>query len=71
MKTNATKDCEGCGELISIARLAAMPKTKVCIGCQQEDEKTGRYALHRMDVKVKEHCGEIESMENVLHRGTG
>jgi len=71
MKTNITKECEGCGEEINPRRLQAMPNTKTCIGCQEDNEKAGRFALHRMDVKGTTRCGEIDEVQMVLHRGMG
>ncbi len=31
--------CEGCGEMISERRLEALPFAKLCIGCQEEEER--------------------------------
>jgi len=32
--------CESCGEPISERRLEALPFAKLCIGCQEEEERT-------------------------------
>jgi DnaK suppressor protein len=31
--------CEGCGEMIGERRLEAIPFAKLCIGCQEEEER--------------------------------
>src|SRR2546423_14857354 len=33
--------CDGCGEVIPLARLQALPYATMCIGCQREAEKSG------------------------------
>ena len=33
--------CEGCGELIAVERLEALPETRMCLDCRRESERHG------------------------------
>ena len=65
-----TRECEDCGEQIHLERLKAVPNTTVCVRCQENDERAGKFVLHRMDVKGTTRCNEIDQVELILHRGT-
>jgi RNA polymerase-binding transcription factor DksA len=38
-------DCEICGQPIGVARLKAMPSTRLCFACKEKEERAGRGAL--------------------------
>lgn len=64
------RECHECGEQISAKRLAALPTTRVCVGCQVELEESGLFQRHRMDFKPIIRCGEVETVEAIFHRGS-
>lgn len=37
--------CEACGDAIPLPRLKVLPFAKLCVQCQQEEERTGRARL--------------------------
>jgi DnaK suppressor protein len=39
--------CENCGNEISLARLKALPYAKLCILCQEEQEKNNFHSIRR------------------------
>ena len=65
-----TRECKDCGEKINPGRLKAIPQTKVCVDCQEENEKAGRFQLHRMEAKGTTRCNEIDQVKMIFHRGT-
>jgi len=62
-------ECVECEESIDERRLKALPNTKVCVSCQQNRERNGRFQLHVMDVQAKSRCGEVDTLEQTLVRG--
>jgi len=70
MQKSISRECEECGEQIASKRLTVQPNAMTCISCQEGLEKTGQFQLHRMDVRGKERCGEIDSVETILYRAT-
>jgi len=62
--------CEECDEEIDARRMKALPTTKVCVPCQQDRESNGRFRLHKLDVQSKTRCGEIDTTEQTLVRGS-
>ncbi len=64
-------ECVDCGDEIPKARLRANPKTDLCVTCQEEAERKGRFKRHRMTQKVEFNRDgtEVESVENVIVTG--
>ena len=63
------KECDGCGDEINPKRVKAMPKAKNCIYCQEQNERDGKFAHHKMSIHGTTRCGEIDTVEMILHRG--
>jgi hypothetical protein len=65
------KKCRGCGKPISQKRLEALPHTRVCVGCSQEQPVKGhmitphKTGSHIQIVSAKAH----EYIQSVNHRG--
>ena len=47
--------CKGCGEEISIKRLAAMPSAEMCVGCQEKKDE-GKPRVPRPIAYVPRHA---------------
>ena len=45
-----TKRCADCGEEIESTRLKHFPEAMVCVDCQREREREGRYSKHVMEI---------------------
>jgi hypothetical protein len=54
------RDCANCEQPISEQRLKALPHTTLCVSCQREQERAGKFVRHKIDVQQV-----IESWENV------
>lgn len=62
------KECEYCEEVIPQKRLLARPGVKLCVSCQEDEEKSGRYQKHKMSVDIRFKGDEIESYEQTVVR---
>lgn len=70
MKMNIkARECNGCGEEIDPRRVKAMPQTNICVGCQEENENAGKFALHKMSISGVTRCDELDEVKVVIHRG--
>lgn len=49
-------ECKDCGDEIPKERVRANPKTRICIECQEQREKSGKFNRHTMEINP-----EIES----------
>lgn len=65
------KECEYCEEEIPQKRLLARPGVKLCVICQEDEEKSGRYQKHKMSVDIRFKGDEIESYEQTVVRFEG
>ena len=63
------KQCTECREPIGTARLKARPTATLCVDCQMEMERTGRFIKHTIEIAPEiegwEYAGQVE----ILVRG--
>lgn len=61
--------CEDCDEEIPSERLAVKPHATLCLSCQTDAEREGRFTRHRMGTDIQFKGDEVENMETYVVRG--
>lgn len=64
------KQCVECGDNIGAARLRARPTATLCIECQAEMERTGRFVKHTIEIAQEIEGWEYLGQQEILVRGT-
>lgn len=64
-----TRKCEECEEVIPIQRVRTIPSVRLCVECQEDAEREGRFQRHRGSFDIRFKNDEIESMEMNVVRG--